>query len=68
MQWTANPVARLTVVKSGTVDKINFEGVSTKSEAGTPETFLDAANHLLNIAGWTAVLDGITRSVKEEAT
>lgn len=68
MQWTPKPIARLTVYKQGTADYVNFEGVSTAQDAGTPETFLAAANHILDFAGITGVIDGIARTVKEEAT
>lgn len=68
MQWTIQPTARLTVKESGTSNTFGFEGVNASNEAGTPEQFLAAANRLLGISEKTAVIDGIIRTIKQEAT
>ena len=66
MEWSSKQQGRLTVRKQGTSDTFGFEGVNTDNSAGSPETFLAAANHILNIGGLSAVIDGIYRSVKQE--
>lgn len=68
MQWTNKPTARLTVTQQGTSNTFGFEGVNASNEAGTPEQFLAAANRMLGIVQQQAVIDGITRSIKQEAT
>ena len=66
-QWSDSPVATLTVRKSGSgTDKYTFQGVSTDPTAGAPQDFLNAVNHILAFGGQSAVIDGITRSVKQE--
>lgn len=67
LQWQNVPTARLTVRQAGTTDTFGFEGVNSSNSAGTPQQFLDAANRLLAIAGFTAVSDGMYRSVKQSA-
>ena len=49
-----------------TSEVYTFPGVAGSNEAGTPDDFLAAANHLLNICGQSAVIDGIKRSVNQE--
>lgn len=66
MDWSNKQQARLTVQQDGTSDTFSFEGVNADNSAGTPEDFLAAANHLLTIAGQSAVIDNITRSIKQE--
>ena len=66
-EWSDSPVSTLTVRKSGSgTDKYTFQGVSTDTAAGAPQNFLDAVNHLLAFGGQSAVIEGITRSVKQE--
>lgn len=68
MQWSNQNVARLNVKKTNDATAtFSFDGVNSAAEAGTPEQFLAAANRLLNIIQTSAVLDGITRTVKQEA-
>lgn len=67
MEWSNQPTARLTVRKTGTTDTFGFEGVNAANNAGTPEQFLAAANRILEIGGLSATIDGITRSIKQEA-
>lgn len=67
LQWVDVPTARLTVMQSGTNNKFGFEGVNSASSAGTPSDFLTAANKILAIVGFTAVSDGMYRSVKQDA-
>lgn len=64
--WNDQPTARLTVRERGTTNTFGFEGVNAANTAGTPQQFLDAANHLLNIGGLSAVIDDITRTTKEK--
>ncbi|MBR0061774.1 MAG: hypothetical protein IJP68_09895 [Selenomonadaceae bacterium] len=66
MGWTNQPTARLSVRKSGTTDTLSFEGVNADNNAGTPSEYLAAANRILTIAGLSAVIDGITKSIKQE--
>lgn len=66
MEWSNKLQGRLTVKENGTSNTFGFEGVNTDSSAGTPETFLAAANHLLDIGGLSAVIDGISRTIKQE--
>ena len=64
--WQNATTATLKVRKAGSVtDYVTFPGVNSADTAGTPENFLDAANHLLNIAGTSATLTGMTRSITE---
>lgn len=65
--WNEQPTARLTVRKQNDAStSYGFEGVNASNSAGTPQQFLDAANHLLNIGGLSAVIDDITRTRKEK--
>lgn len=66
LQWTDQATARLTVREAGTTDTFNFEGVNPLNSAGTPSQFLDAANRILTIGGQSAVIDDITRTVKQK--
>jgi len=66
LQWTDQPTARLTVREAGTTDTFSFEGVNPLGTAGTPAQFLDAANRVLSIGGQSAVIDDITRTVKQK--
>lgn len=67
--WTNATTATLKVRKAGaTTDTFTFNGVNADNNAGTPENFLDAANHLLNIAGTSATITGMTRTVTQEVT
>lgn len=65
LQWADVPTARLTVAQSGTNDKFSFEGVNSSASAGSPSDFLTAANKILAIVGFTAVSDGMYRSIKQ---
>ena len=67
MTWGDSATATLTVKKaaSGT-DKYTFQGVSTAPQAGGPENFLNAVNHLLAFGGQSAVIDGIQRTLNQE--
>jgi len=67
MGWTNQPTARLSVRKSGSTDNFSFEGVNADNAAGTPAQYLAAANRILTIAGMSAVIDGITKSIKQES-
>ena len=65
--WNNLKTATLTVKKFGSgTEKYTFQGVSSDSNAGTPQNFLDAANHLLAFGGQMAVIDGIKRTVTQE--
>lgn len=66
MGWTNQPTARLSIRKSGTTDNLSFEGVNASNDAGTPSEYLAAANRILTIAGMSAVIDGITKTIKQE--
>ena len=63
--WQNAPTATLKVRKSGSTETFSFPGVSDDASAGTPENFLDAANHLLDFAGLSAVKDGMIRVVTQ---
>lgn len=66
-EWSDSPVATLSVKKSNSgTDRFTFQGVSTDAQAGSPQNFLDAVNHLLAFGGQSAVLEGIQRTVKQE--
>lgn len=65
LQWTDNKTARLSVRENGTADTFSFEGVNASDSAGTPQQFLDAANRILAIGGQSAVITGITRTIKQ---
>lgn len=66
MGWTNESKAKLTVKDAITPNNyFNFEGVNGGTIAGGPENFVNAANHLLNIAGLSATITGITRTVKQ---
>jgi len=64
--WSNNPTATLRVRKYGSSDSFSFVGVNSADSAGTPEDFLNATNHLLDIAGLSAVKTGMYRTVKQE--
>ena len=65
--WTNATTATLKVRRAGSItDTFTFAGVNAANSAGTPENFLDAANHLLNIAGTSATITGMTRTVTQE--
>lgn len=66
LQWTDQATARLSVREAGTTNTFNFEGVNPLASAGTPSQFLDAANRILSIGGQSAVIDDITRTVKQK--
>lgn len=68
MSTWANPItATLKVRKAGsTTETVAINGVNADANAGTPETFLAAANHLLDIAGMSATITGMTREFKQE--
>lgn len=65
IQWNSSPTARLTVRESGTTNTFGFEGVNSSNDAGTPQDFLDAANRVLAIGGFSAVITNISRTVKQ---
>lgn len=65
--WTNATTATLKVRKAGSItETFTFGGVNASNNAGTPENFLDAANHLLNIAGTSATITGMTRAITQE--
>lgn len=66
--WTTPATATLKVRKYGSSDSFTFPGVASDNAAGTPENFLDAANHMLDIAGFSAVKSGMTRNVTQEVS
>ena len=67
LQWEDQTIARLTVRKLNDAStSYGFEGVSPSNSAGTPQQFLDAANRILNIGGLSAVIDDITRTIKQK--
>lgn len=67
--WTNATTATLKVRKAGSAtETVTFNGVNAANNAGTPENFLDAANHLLNIAGTSATITGMTRAITQEVT
>lgn len=65
-QWTDSSTARLTVREAGTTNTFGFEGVNAANDAGTPNDFLAAANNLLAIGGFSAVITDITRTIKQK--
>lgn len=66
LTWTNQNIARLTVRENGTADTFGFEGVNPSNDAGTPQQFLDAANRILDIVGFSAVITDITRTIKQK--
>lgn len=66
--WVNSPTATLKVRKAHSSESISIPGVSSDSNAGTPENFLNAANHLLDFAGLSAVKTGMTLSVVKEVS
>ena len=66
--WANQPTATLKVRKANSSESITFVGVSPDNSAGTPENFLDAANHLLDFAGMSAIKGGMTRSITQEVS
>lgn len=65
-EWSDSPVAVLKVQRADRDEVLTFSGVSTSPAAGKPQDFLNATNHLLDIAGISAVIEGIQRTVKQE--
>lgn len=65
-EWADAAVATLKVQRADKNEMITFNGVSTDPAAGKPQDFLNATNHLLDIAGLSAVIGGIQRTVKQE--
>ena len=65
-EWNNATTATLKLNALGSSETYSFPGVSGSNEAGTPQDFLNAANHLLNICGMSAVIDGIKRNVSQE--
>ena len=65
-EWSDAAVAVLKVQRADRNETITFNGVSTNPQAGKPQDFLDATNHLLDIVGISAVITGIQRTVKQE--
>ena len=64
--WTNNTTATLKVREYGSItNTFSFAGVNASASAGTPENFFNAANHLLNIAGLSATITGMTRTVTQ---
>lgn len=64
--WTTNKTATLKVRKANSTNEyFVFTGVATDNSAGTPDTFLAAANHLLDIAGQVGVISGMSRSLEQ---
>ena len=63
--WENAVTGTLKVRKSGSTESFSIPGVSVDDDAGTPENFLAAANHLLNIAGLSAVQSGMTRTISQ---
>lgn len=66
--WTTPAPATLKVRKSGSSAFLTFPGVSASNSAGTPENFLDAVNHLLDIGGQSAIKGGMTRTLTQEVS
>ena len=64
--WTNTGLATLKVRKYGSSEYQTFPGVAAANSAGTPENFLDAVNHVLDIGGQSAILGGMTRVVTQE--
>ena len=65
-QWNNSAIATLKLNSTVVNETFSFPGVSGSNEAGTPDDFLDAANHLLNICGQSAIIEGIKRNVSQE--
>ena len=65
-EWADASVATLKVQRADKDEMITFNGVSTNPQAGKPQAFLDATNHLLDIAGISAVIDNIERKVTQK--
>jgi len=64
--WSNEPTATLRVRKANSSESVNFVGVNSANNAGSPEDFLNAANHLLDFAGLSAVKTGMKRTVTQE--
>lgn len=65
-QWDNMTTATLKLNGLSSSESFSFPGVSGSNSAGTPEDFFNAANHLLNICGQSAVINGIKRTVNQE--
>ena len=65
-EWANATVAVLKVQRAGSNEMFTFNGVSTDPSAGKPQDFVDATNHLLSIAGLSAVVDNIERKVTQK--
>lgn len=64
--WTASSLAKLTVKRADEPSEtFTFDGVCGEAGAGSPEDFIGAANSLLNIAGMSATITGMTRTIKQ---
>lgn len=66
--WTNQATATLKMRQAHSSESISLVGVNPSNSAGTPENFLDAANHILDIAGLSAVKTGMTRTVVQEVS
>lgn len=66
MAWSNENTATLRVRKAGSSEFLSFVGVNSSNTAGTPDDFLGAVNHILNIAGMSAIKGGMTRTIKQE--
>ena len=66
--WTTPATATLKVRKSGSNEFLSFPGVASANAAGTPENFLDAANHILDFGGQSAIIGGMTRTLTQEVS
>ena len=64
--WTASSLAKLTVKRSDVPSEtFTFDGVCGEAGAGSPEDFIGAANSLLSIAGMSATITGMSRTIKQ---
>lgn len=66
--WTNAPTATLKVRKANSSETVSLPGVNPDNAAGSPENFLNAANHLLDFAGLSAVQTGMTRTITQEVS
>lgn len=64
--WQNAAIATLKVRKANSsTDSFLFPGVASAASAGTPDQFLAAANHILDIGGKLGVLTGMQRTVTQ---
>ena len=64
--WQNAALATLKVRKANSsTESFTFPGVASATSAGTPDQFLAAVNHILNIGGKIGVLTGMTRTVTQ---